>query len=242
MSGMPPSTHGGRFATTRWSIVAAAGQPAGSKAGDALEILCRTYWYPLYAYVRRKGRSPDDAADLVQGFFASLLERRAVAAADRARGRFRAFLLASLDHYMANEWRRATAQKRGGGSVLVGPDFSDGERRYALEPPHDLTPDRIFERRWALALIDAATSRLRAEYEGRGRADLFDALAGLIGGEGEEAYAHVAKRLGMTGGAVKVAVHRLRKRCRELLREEVGQTVVDDADVDDELRHLFGAV
>jgi RNA polymerase sigma-70 factor (ECF subfamily) len=238
---MPTPTDGGRFATTRWSIVAAAGA-SGSKAGDAMETLCRTYWYPLYAYVRRKGRSPDDAADLVQGFFASLLERRAVAAADPARGRFRAFLLASLDHYVANEWRRATAQKRGGGAVLVGLDFADGERRYALEPSHDLTPDRIYEHRWALALIDAALSRLRAEYASRGRAELFDALAGLIGGDSDQAYADVAARLGMTEGAAKVAVHRLRKRCRELLREEVGQTVADDADVDDELRHLFGAV
>jgi RNA polymerase sigma-70 factor (ECF subfamily) len=243
MAAMNPPAGGGRFATTRWSVVAAAGGTGGeAEAGAALETLCRTYWYPLYAYVRRKGRGPDDAADLVQGFFVSLLERHGVAAADRGRGRFRTFLLASLDHYVANEWRRAAAQKRGGGAVVVGLDFSDGERRYGLEPSHDLTPDRVFERRWALALIDAAMSRLRAEYESRGRGNVYEALSDLIGGDGAEGYAGVGRRLGMTEAAVKVAVHRLRKRCRELLREEVGQTVASEAEVDDELRHLFGAV
>jgi RNA polymerase sigma-70 factor (ECF subfamily) len=243
---MHTPTQGGRFATTRWSVVVAAGQKAGGDDEDArraaLETLCRAYWYPLYVYARRKGHAAEDAADLVQGFFASLLERRAVARADRERGRFRSFLLASLDHYMANEWRRATAQKRGGGAVLVGLDFDDGERRYGLEPSHHLTPDRVYERRWALTLIDAAMGRLRAEYEARDRGDLFAALAGLISGERDEAFAQVAGRLGMSEGAVKVAVHRLRKRCRELLREEVAQTVAGEAEVDDELRHLLDAV
>lgn len=241
--GMTPLPDGGRFATTRWSVVAAAGGRTGDgAAGEALESLCRTYWYPLYAYVRRTGRGADDAADLVQGFFASILERRAVAAADRERGRFRAFLLASMDHYVANEWRKASAQKRGGGKVAVGLDFEDGERRYGLEPSHEMTADRIYEKRWALTLIEAAMGRLRAEYAARGRGDLYDALAGSIGGEGDEGYGAVGRRLGMTEGAVKVAVHRLRKRCRELLREEVGQTVAGEAEIDDELRHLFGAV
>ena len=240
---MHTPTQGGRFATTRWSVVVAAGQKAGGDdARAALETLCRTYWYPLYVYARRKGHAAEDAADLVQGFFASLLERRAVARADRERGRFRSFLLASLDHYLANEWRRATAQKRGGGAVLVGLDFDDGERRYGLEPSHHLTPDRVYERRWALTLIDAAMGRLRAEYQARDRGDLFATLAGLISGERDEAYAGVAGRLGMSEGAVKVAVHRLRKRCRELLREEVAQTVAGEAQVDDELGHLLDAV
>ena len=239
---MQTPAQGGRFLTTRWSVVVEAGHGGGSKAADALETLCRTYWYPLYAYVRRKGHDADGAADLVQGFFASLLERRAVATADRDRGRFRAFLLASLDHFLANEWRRATAQKRGGGRVLGGLDFGDGERRYSLEPSHEATPDRVYDRRWALTLIDSAMSRLREEYVARGRGDLFDALSGMIGGDAEEAYAQVAARVGMSENAIKVAVHRLRKRCRELLREEVGQTVAGEAEVDDELRHLFGAV
>jgi RNA polymerase sigma factor (sigma-70 family) len=240
---MHTPTLGGRFATTRWSVVVAAGQKAGGEdARAALETLCRAYWYPLYVYARRKGHAAEDAADLVQGFFASLLERRAVGRADRERGRFRSFLLASMDHFIANEWRRATAQKRGGGAVMVGLDFDDGERRYDLEPSHHLTPDRVYERRWALTLIDAAMARLRDEYEARGRGDLFAELAGLISGERDEAYAGVAGRLGMSEGAVKVAVHRLRKRCRELLRDEVAQTVAGEADVDDELRHLLDAV
>jgi RNA polymerase sigma factor (sigma-70 family) len=237
---------GGRFATTRWSVVVAAGREAADGgAGDpraALETLCRTYWYPLYAYARRKGHVAEEAADLVQGFFASLLERRVVARADRERGRFRTFLLASLDHFMANQWREASAQKRGGGAVIVSLDFDDGERRYGFEPSHRLTPERVYERRWALTLIDTAMARLRAEYEARGRGELFDALSGLISGERDEAYAEAGRRLGMTEGAVKVAVHRLRKRCRELLREEVAQTVAGQGDVDDELKHLLDAV
>ena len=243
MPGMAPLPDGGRFATTRWSVVAAAGGTAGGEGvGEALETLCRTYWYPLYAYVRRSGRDTDAAADLVQGFFASLLERHAVGAADRQRGRFRAFMLASMDHYIANEWRKAAAQKRGGGRVMAGLDFADGERRYGLEPAHEMTPDRIYEKRWALTLIEAAMGRLRAEYESRGRGAMYEALAELIGGAGDDGYAAVGARLGMTEGAVKVAVHRMRKRCRQLLREEVAQTVAGEAEIDEELRHLFGAV
>jgi RNA polymerase sigma-70 factor (ECF subfamily) len=245
-----PSTKGGcgQFATTRWSVVVAAGRERdGDNATSvrrALETLCRAYWYPLYAYVRRKGHPPDDAADLVQGFFASFLERHAVAAADPDRGRFRAFLLASLDHFTANQWRRDNALKRGGGRTThsLDVDFGDGERRYATEPAHDLTPDRIYEQRWALTVIDAATSRLRDEYAARGKAPVFDALIGLIGGDRGEAYAEVAGRLSMTEGAVKVAAHRMRGRLRELLRAAVAETVADESDIDEELRHLFAAV
>jgi RNA polymerase sigma-70 factor (ECF subfamily) len=231
-----------RFATTRWTVVARAGDvPRTPAARDALATLCRTYWYPLYAYARRRGDSPDDAADLVQGFFAALLERDALAAADRARGRFRAFLLASFDHFAANEWRREAAEKRGGGRTVVGLDFAEGERRFGIEPSHDLTPQRLFERRWAQSLVDDAMARLRDEYEARGRLDWFDAIAPVVGGAGEDAYAEIAGRLNSTEGAVKVAVHRFRARCRELLRDAVARTVADDAEVDDELRELFGA-
>ena len=172
---MHTPTQGGRFATTRWSVVVAAGRNAGDGDHDdgtrreALETLCRTYWYPLYVYARRKGHAPEHAADLVQGFFTSLLERQAVARADRQRGRFRSFLLASFDHYMANEHRRATAQKRGGGAVIVGLDFDDGERRYGLEPSHHLTPDRVYERRWALTVLARAVGSVAEDTARRGR-------------------------------------------------------------------------
>ncbi|HEY7120841.1 MAG TPA: sigma-70 family RNA polymerase sigma factor [Tepidisphaeraceae bacterium] len=229
-----------RFVTTRWSIVVAAGgQGDGSHARRALEDLCRGYWYPLYAYVRRKGCQPDDAADLVQGFVTALLDRRAFAAADPTRGRFRAFLLASFDHFIANQRRHDNAHKRGGGKTFVGLDFADGERRYALEPAHDLTPDRIYQRRWALSLIDAAMARLRQDYADRGKALVFDALAPLISAPSDQPYAQLAQQLGMTEGAVKVAVHRLRKRCRDLLRDEVKETVADSTEVEDELAYLL---
>jgi DNA-directed RNA polymerase specialized sigma24 family protein len=192
--------------------------------------------------VRRKGHQPDDAADLVQGFFVSLLERGAIAAADPERGRFRAFLLASLDHHISNQRRHDHALKRGGGETVLGLDFSDGERRYTLEPAHDLTPDRVFDQRWALALIDAAMVHVRGEYDARGKAALFDALSPLLGGDHADTYAKLAAQLSMTEGALKVAVHRLRQRCRELVRQEVAQTVADPAEIDEELRHLFGAV
>jgi RNA polymerase sigma factor (sigma-70 family) len=238
-----PSSLSPRFATTRWSIVVAAGgQDDGSQARRALEDLCRAYWYPLYAYVRRKGRQPDDAADLVQGFITNLLDRRAFAAADPTRGRFRAFLLSSFDHFLSNQRRHDNAQKRGGGKTIVGLDFDDGERRYALEPAHDLTPDRIYQRRWALSLIDAAMARLRQEYADRGKAGVFDALAPLISAPSDQPYAAIAQQLEMTEGAVKVAVHRLRKRCRDLLRDEVKETVADSAEIEDELAYLISAL
>jgi RNA polymerase sigma factor (sigma-70 family) len=233
-----------RFATTRWTVVVAsagAGPRASPAARDALATLCQTYWYPLYAYARRRGNGTEDAADLVQGFFAALLERDALAAADRTRGRFRAFLLASFDHYAANEWRRATAGKRGGGRTVTGLDFTEGERRFNIEPSHDLTPQRVYEQRWAQSLVDDAMAQLRSEYEARNRLDWFDAISPIVGGAGEDAYVDLAARLNATEGAVKVAVHRFRARCRELLRDAVARTVASDADVEDELRELFGA-
>jgi RNA polymerase sigma-70 factor (ECF subfamily) len=238
-----PTPAAARFETTHWSLVVSAGATGhDTSAQSALETLCRTYWYPLYAYVRRKGHQPDDAADLVQGFFASLLERRAFAAADPHRGRFRAFLLASLDHHLLNQHRHDHAQKRGGHQSTLALDFTDGERRYSLEPSHDLTPDRIFDQRWALTLIDAALARLRTEYQSRGKATLFEALSPLLNGDPPETYATLASQLNMTEGALKVTVHRLRQRCRDLLRQQVAQTLTNPAEIDQELRHLFGSV
>src|SRR5262249_50960087 len=234
---------GGRgFATTHWSIVAAAGRRASASATQALATLCETYWYPLYAYVRRRGHDADEARDLTQEFFTHLLEKDGFRIADRARGKFRSFLLAALNHFLAREWRKAAAQKRGGGKVLLSLDVTTGEQRYLREPFHELTPERVYERRWALILMETALGKLRDEYTGTRRA-LFDALRiFLTGAHSGVAYAEAAKGLDMTEAAVKTAVHRLRRRCRELLRQEVAQTLTDPTQVDEELRDLFTAV
>ena len=238
-----PSESPRPFATTHWSLVAAAGRSSSPESAKALAALCETYWYPLYAYVRRGGHSAHEAQDLTQEFFARLLARRNLRAADRQRGKFRTFLLTSLKNFLANEWRKEQAQKRGGGRASVALDFSAGETRYSLEPAHELTPERIFERRWALTLLDQAITKLRDEYAAKGNAELFEALKGSLGGEAAAAgYAELADRLDMTEGALKTAAHRLRRRCRELLRAEIAQTVAKDADIDDELRELFSAV
>ena len=225
------------FATTRWSVVVAAGGPAGTDARAALETLCRTYWYPLYAYARRRGVARHDAEDLVQGFFGLLLERGAVAAADPQRGRFRAFLLTAFQRCAADQYARRTAQKRGGGVKTLSLDFDDGESRFATEPTHELTPEREFERRFALALLARALDRVAAE-----RLEDADLLP-FVGGRGDSRpYADIAAARGTSEGAVKVAVHRLRARYRECLRAEVRETVAEDADVDDEIRHLLDVV
>jgi RNA polymerase sigma factor (sigma-70 family) len=226
-----------QFATTRWSVVVAAGGPTGTGARAALETLCRTYWYPLYAYARRRGAARQDAEDLVQGFFGVLLERGSVASADPQRGRFRAFLLTAFQRCAADEHERRNAQKRGGGARTLSLDFDDGETRFANEPAHELTPEREFERRFALALLARALDRVEAER--REDADLLP----FIGGRGDaRPYAEIAAARGATEGAVKVAVHRLRARYRECLRAEIRETVVEEADIDDELRHLLEVV
>ncbi|MCE9635654.1 MAG: sigma-70 family RNA polymerase sigma factor [Planctomycetes bacterium] len=228
---------GARFATTRWSIVVAAGGSAGADAREALETLCRTYWYPLYAYARRRGANRESAEDLVQGFFAMLLERGSVAAADPQRGRFRAFLLTAFQRFNADEHDRAIALKRGGGVRVLAFDFDEGESRYCGEPSHDLTPERWFERRFALALLARTLARLEADRPGD--ADLLP----FVGGKGDAPpYAEIAKARGTSEGAVKVSVHRLRARYRECLRAEIRETVADDADVDDEIRHLLAVL
>lgn len=230
------------FATTHWSLVLAAGHASRADSKAALARLCETYWYPLYCYVRRRGHSAEEAEDLTQGFFAALLERDSLRVADPHRGRFRSFLLASLDHFLANEWRRRSARKRGGGQASLSLDCRWGEARYAQEPSGNLTPEQAYQRRWAMTLMEQALSRLRQEYVAGGKSALFDRLAALLGGDRGAAYRDIAAELGMTEGAVKVAVHRLRRRCREHLRSEVAQTVAAPQDVEEELRNLLAVV
>jgi len=231
------------FAPTRWTLVAAAGRRSSPGSQQALATLCETYWYPLYAYVRRRGHSPEDAQDLTQEFFARLLEKNSLRAADRDRGKFRSFLLAALNHFLAKEWRRAHAQKRGGGQLPIALDFDSGEIRYQCEPAHNLTPEKIYERRWAMTVLDRAIARLRAEYAKSGKSAQFERLKDFLSGGSDTApYASLAAALGLTEGAVKVAVHRLRRRCRELVRAEIAETVASPGAVEEELRHLFEAL
>ena len=216
---------------------------AGRESAPALAELCTAYWYPLYAYARRKGRSPEEAEDLTQGFFAELLAKNWVVAADREKGRFRAFLLTAFKRHMGHERAKARAVKRGGGRAPLPLDFEDGERRYSLEPTHDLTPDRIYDRRWALTLLGRVLDGLEAEMCASGRADLFAALRPHLTGEPDAAaYREIAARLGMSEGGLKTAAHRLRSRYRDRLRAEIADTVTDPADVEPEIRHLLEAL
>ena len=228
------------FGTTRWTLVAAAGRDSTPESRQALAELCAAYWYPLYAFVRRKGHQPAEAQDLTQSFFAEILEKARLRTADQNRGRFRSFLLASLRNFLANQARGARAEKRGGGRPVLSLDFEQGEKRYLREPSHDLTPEHIFERRWATELLDRTVARLRQEYQAGEKAPLFERLLPHLGGDGGASHEQLASELGMTAGAVKVAAHRLRKRLRELLRAEIGQTVASNAD--EELLSLFRAV
>jgi len=205
--------------------------------------LCEIYWCPLYAYVRRQGQSTDDAQDLTQGFFAHLLDKQTLRAADRERGHFRSFLLASLKHFLAKQWRRDAAQKRGGGRAPIALDFDDGETRYRIEPSHESTPEKLFERQWALTLLARALATLRSEFEASGKAARFASLKMYLGGEKSRVpYRELAGQLETSEGAVKVAIHRMRRRYRAILREEIRHTVDAAEDVDDELRRLFDAV
>ena len=205
----------GGFPTTRWSRVVAAGDGAAPEAGEALAELCDAYWFPLYAFIRRKGNGPERALDLTQGYFARLLERRTVAAADPARGRFRSFLLADCSHFLAHERERDGAARRGGGRAVLSIDARDAEGRYLLEPAHEQTAERLFERDWALALLEGVLAGLRAEYERSGRGAVFEALKGVLTDAARSVpQAELARRLGTTEAAVQVAVHRLRKRYR----------------------------
>ena len=231
------------FVTTHWSVVVAAGQADTGRARDALARLCQTYWHPLYAYVRRVGYSPHDAQDLTQEFFARLLAKNFLADADETRGRFRSFLLASFKHFLANEWDKARALKRGGGQIPIPIDVATAETSCHFEPADETTAEKIYERRWALTLLDRVLRRLREEYTAGGREKLFEALKPTLTEASRTVrYAEIAVRLGTSEGAVKVAVHRLRQQYRELLRAEIADTVASPEEVDDELRNLFAAL
>ncbi len=232
-----------RFATTRWSLVAAAGQSGSDEAQQALATLCEVYWYPLYAYARQRLPSVHDAQDQTQAFFAELLQKDYLQAADPRRGRFRAFLLTAFKHFLSRQRERDQAQKRGGGTRRLSLDFRGGERRFGLEPADHATPETAFERRWALAILEQALRRLRQEFTDSGKAPLYEALKGALEGDGpQESYARIGQELSISEAAVKVAVYRLRRRYQELLRAEIAETVASPEEIEDELRDLFAAV
>jgi RNA polymerase sigma factor (sigma-70 family) len=226
-----------QFPTTRWTLVVAAGDPSRKEARSALVSLCENYWYPLYAYVRRRGYPADRAQDLTQEFFIRLLEGRYLDRADPEKGRFRSFILTSLKFFVADEADRQRAHKRGGGAV-VQLEFSSGEDRYQREPAHNETPERIFERRWALSVLDRVVEKLRDEFAHHGRPEHFEKLKVFLLGASEAPYAALALEMSTSEGALKVAIHRLRKRYRELLRLEIADTVSDPVEVESELRFL----
>jgi RNA polymerase sigma-70 factor (ECF subfamily) len=241
-SEMPSSTGQPSFPNTRWSVVLAATQQASPASATALETLCRAYWYPLYAYVRRCGQTPQDAQDLTQEFFCRLLEKHWFNLANREKGRLRTFLIVALKNFMAKEWRRASAQRRGGGRAHVQLDTTVAESRFAVDTS-SLPADETFDQQWALTLLDLTVNRLRDEFAAAGRPGDFEILKSCLMAErGAIDYAAVARGLGQNEGAARVAVHRLRKRFREVYREEISQTLADGADLDGELRHLAAAL
>lgn len=234
----PPGS--GHFVTTHWSAVLQAGRADSPPAEAALAELCQSYWYPLYAYLRRLGRSPEDAEDLTQEFFARLLAKNYLAEVDREKGRFRSFLLVALKRFLANEWDRVRAKKRGGGQATLSLDQALAESRYHLEPAHHVTPEVLFDRQWARTLLDQVLARLQQEHAETGRTELFERLRGCLSREsGDVPYAALGAPLRLTEAAVKMAVQRLRRRYRELLRQEIRRTVERPEEVEDELRHLF---
>ena len=232
------------FATTQWSLVlAAANQRPSGHAQEALTALCEAYWYPLYAFLRGRGHSPADAEDLTQAFFALLLEKQVIRQADPARGRFRSFLLKALQNFAANRHASNRAAKRGGGVPALSLEFDQGEGRFCLEAPTGETPERAFDRRWALTLLDRVMSRLKDDAVQKGRQEQFDTLKPyLTGDEPQLSYSELGSNLGVSEGAVKVAVHRLRRKFREVLQDEISQTVSSRAEIEDELRHLWTSV
>ena len=233
----------GAFATTRWTVVNAAGGAGDGRASAALGELCEIYWPPLYGYLRGRGYRAEEAQDLTQGFFARLLETQAIRSADPARGRFRAFLLTALKRYVINEYERGAAARRGGRQVHFQLDFADAERTFAAERRHQETPDRLFDRKWAAIVLERALVRLRDEYAASGKTDLARALLPYLTDSTDlQPYRAVAADLGLSEGAVKVAVHRLRQRYGAILRAEVADTVNGEQEVDDELRELLRAV
>jgi RNA polymerase sigma-70 factor (ECF subfamily) len=231
---------GQRFATTQWNLVLAAREGTETEARRALESLCEAYWYPLYAYVRRRGFTADEARDLTQGFFADLLSRDFLDAIDRSKGRFRSFLLASLEHFLSHERDRAHTLKKGGGTTPIPLDTDVAETRYRHEPPDPLTPEVVFERRWGLTVMERAMERLAREFDDQ--PSRFERLKTCLTGSEPAQYRDIAIALGMTETAVKAAVHRLRQRYGRLLRNEIAETVADEAEVDEEVRHLLAVV
>jgi RNA polymerase sigma factor (sigma-70 family) len=232
-----------RFRTTHWSAVLAARDKSSPQAQQALAELCQTYWYPLYAYIRRRGSNPTDAQDLTQGFFERVIEKDYLGDLTPGMGRFRSFLLTGLKHFLANEWDRAQTRKRGGGLVIFSIESQEAEERYQFEPIEHVTPETLFEQRWALTVLARVLDRLRAEFVAGEKAGLFDQLKGFLSADQPgSSYAEIATRTGMKEGTVKVAVHRLRRRYGELLRAEIAETVHDPGEVEDEIRHLIAAV
>jgi RNA polymerase sigma factor (sigma-70 family) len=230
------------FLTTHWSVVLSAREQHSASSAAALETLCRTYWQPLYAYARRRGQSPADAQDLTQEFFARLLQKDYLSSVVREKGKFRTFLLVMFQRFLADEWDKAMAQKRGGGKVF-NVDWASAEQRLLQQPVEHLTPEKAFEQRWALTLLDQVYTRLEQEYKEQGRGLLFDTLQfALTGSRSTILYADLARKLQTTDGAVRVAVHRLRQRYRELLREAIAATVSQPEEIEEELRHLLQAV
>ena len=240
---MSPTPAKACFVTTHWSAVMTAGHADTVRARDALAQLCETYWYPLYAYVRRRGQSPADAQDSTQEFFSRLLAGNWVGDADRTKGRFRTFLLTALNRFLANEWDRARAQKRGGGVMSISLDTEVAESRYYADMQNAPTPDRLYDRQWAISLLDRALTRLEAEHQRSGKAAEFAVLSPALTAErGEIPYATLATRLGLSEAAARMAVHRLRKRFREVFREDIAQTVAEPGEVEEEIRHLLAAL
>jgi DNA-directed RNA polymerase specialized sigma24 family protein len=239
-SAPPPSD--AWFVTTHWSVVLSAREPDSPHSAAALETLCRSYWYPLYAWLRRQGRPPHDAQDLTQGFFARLLQKDYLQAVAREKGRFRTFLLVAFKRFLANEWDREHAQKRGGFAPVVPIDQEFAESRFAAEPSHNVPPDVLFDRHWARTLLERAMTQLQEEYVASGRAKLFEYLQSCLARE-ESAlpYAAIAARLNLTEPAVKMAVHRLRARYRDILRAEIAHTVSSPEEIEEEIRHLFAS-
>ncbi len=231
------------FTTTHWSVVLTAGQSDLTGAAAALEQLCRVYWYPIYAFVRRRGADWPEAQDLTQAFFAHLFEHETLRKVDRQKGKFRTFLLAALTNFLANQWDRRRTLKRGGRCQIISLDEAAAEARYRHEPVEPRTPEKLFERRWAIALVEQVLARLKQEYAAAGKVDVFAALEpGLTEEAAPGGYAAGAARLGLSEGAARVAMHRLRRRFGELLRGEIAHTVASPAEVDEEIRQLFAAI
>ena len=239
-SSVPPGK--GAFATTSWSMIVQAGDPESPETELALATLCETYWYPLYVFVRSKGHARSSAEDLTQSFFAELLEKNRISVADDQRGRFRTFLLTALNNFMANDWRAQQTQKRGGHLNKISIDFDAAEHRLSNQPAYELTPEKVFDRTWALTLLNEAIESVRSQYVNSGKIELFEALRGALVGEEIATQKEIAERLNMTVGAIKVALHRLRQRYGDQLRLQIARTLDDPTRVDDELTALFSAL